>query len=193
MDEFRASRATRDQWGMVLRHRRRGAGGGRALYFGRAPLATVERPPVPPPRPGELFRDCPTCPLMMAIPAGSFDQGTAAAAGVTPFEAPRMPSTSRRRSGWARTRSRWANSRNLRTTTGLTSAGCDVYEGEWRIEATRQLGEPGIRTDFHAPRELRLMAGSQRLRCVADAEDRPGISLADGFRVGVCGTGRRGH
>ncbi len=40
-----------------------------------APIATLQ-PSQPVPRPGQVFRDCPECPEMVVIPAGSFDMGS---------------------------------------------------------------------------------------------------------------------
>lgn len=114
------------------------------LFFGRAPLATVGRSPAPPPKPGELFRDCPTCPLMMAIPAGSFDQGTATAAGRSPFEAPRHAVDIDAPFGMGVHEVTVGEFAEFADATGLASAGCEVYEGEWRIEATRSWRDPGF-------------------------------------------------
>ena len=42
------------------------------------------------PVPGQLFRDCPTCPLMKVLPPGRFNQGASAdSSKSTPFERPR--------------------------------------------------------------------------------------------------------
>ena len=43
-----------------------------------------EPPPEPPPEPGRRFRDCPECPLMVEVPAGSFCLDGGAGIGVEP-------------------------------------------------------------------------------------------------------------
>jgi formylglycine-generating enzyme required for sulfatase activity len=67
-----------------------------AVFFALKPLDKKVQPVVPlvetaptAPTPGQLFRDCPTCPLMTVLPPGDFLQGSAAndAAGL-PFEMP---------------------------------------------------------------------------------------------------------
>jgi formylglycine-generating enzyme required for sulfatase activity len=50
--------------------------------------APVEIAPKGPLAAGHLFRDCPTCPLMMVLPPGEFEQGTAALAGALSYEQP---------------------------------------------------------------------------------------------------------
>jgi formylglycine-generating enzyme required for sulfatase activity len=53
---------------------------GRWLVNAPAPVALTE---------GQVFRDCPTCPLMVVLKPGGFEQGTSAdTAGATPFEQP---------------------------------------------------------------------------------------------------------
>lgn len=48
------------------------------LIAGAAPVLGAEAPAATPSAPGESFRDCPVCPLMVVIPAGSFRMGSPA-------------------------------------------------------------------------------------------------------------------
>ena len=55
-------------------------------------LAVNRGTAIPIPAQGEVFRDCPTCPLMKALPPGQFEQGAAAGqADASPLELPRHP------------------------------------------------------------------------------------------------------
>lgn len=49
-----------------------------------APKAEAAKPAVVDTRPGTTFRDCPTCPELIVVPAGVFDMGS----GLTPFDKP---------------------------------------------------------------------------------------------------------
>src|SRR5271155_5590889 len=66
-----------------------------AAFFALHPVTQkTHAPPVAPataplaPAPGEVFRDCPTCPLMKVLAAGEFQQGTPAGADALSFEMP---------------------------------------------------------------------------------------------------------
>jgi formylglycine-generating enzyme required for sulfatase activity len=86
---------------------------------------------------GDVFRDCPTCPLMVALAAGSFTQGSAAGEpDVQPFEQPAHPVqlaapfaagvyeiTVGEFAEFARDHPR-------------SSEGCMVYDGEWKLSAS---------------------------------------------------------
>ena len=48
------------------------------LIAGAAPVLGAEAPAATPSAPGESFRDCPVCPLMVVIPPGSFRMGSPA-------------------------------------------------------------------------------------------------------------------
>src|ERR1700721_135213 len=51
-------------------------------------IASAPAPLAPAPAPGQVFRDCPTCPLMKVLAAGDFQQGTPAGADALAFEMP---------------------------------------------------------------------------------------------------------
>jgi formylglycine-generating enzyme required for sulfatase activity/predicted Ser/Thr protein kinase len=86
---------------------------------------------------GDVFRDCPTCPLMITLAPGSYTQGSSPGdAGVQPFEQPAhavniaaplaagvYEVTVGEYSEFARDNPR-------------TSEGCMVYDGEWRLHAS---------------------------------------------------------
>ena len=62
-----------------------------ALHLGKQktqapPVAAAIAPLAP--APGQVFRDCPTCPLMKVLAAGDFQQGTPAGADALAFEMP---------------------------------------------------------------------------------------------------------
>jgi len=141
----------------------------RAVWIGAAIvlLATalwfvVHRPPpVPVPsspapvtavvmQPGTTLRDCPTCPVLTALPAGRFEQGSAPTENGSAFEKPLH---------WVMIANPIALSTNAVTVdqfrefiaaTGRDMQGCDTYDGEWRHRAENNWENPGfVQTGSH--------------------------------------------
>ena len=97
------------------------------------PPATDVRPGAPAPKPGEVFRDCPTCPLMTSVPAGRFEQGLASAAGGSRFERPRHVVALAAPFGMSVHEVTLGEFAEFAEATKRGSSGCDTYEGEWRV------------------------------------------------------------
>jgi formylglycine-generating enzyme required for sulfatase activity/predicted Ser/Thr protein kinase len=110
--------------------------------------ATVDRPAVSAAwllKPGEVFRDCPTCPLMTVVPAGRFEQGTAESAGGEPFEQPRHAVRIAAPFGLSVYELTVGEFAEFAEATGYDSTGCAAYEGEWNIDPAlswRNVGYP---------------------------------------------------
>ena len=115
------------------------------------PPVTGEERAAPPPKPGELFRDCPTCPLMRAVPAGRFEQGTAAGIGRSPHELPRHAVAITAPFGIGVHEVTVGEFAEFAEATGLQSTGCGTYEGEWRMDSAHSWREPGFPQAFAHP------------------------------------------
>lgn len=98
-----------------------------------------------PPKAGTVLHDCPNCPSLTVLPAGRFEQGTAAADQSAPaFEKPLH---------WVAITHPFAMSTNPVTVdefrafaadTGRDMQGCDTYDGEWRHRADNNWKNPGF-------------------------------------------------
>jgi formylglycine-generating enzyme required for sulfatase activity/predicted Ser/Thr protein kinase len=85
------------------------------------------------PAQGEVFRDCPTCPLMKALPAGHFQQGAADdAPDSTPFERPRHPVAIGYPLGMSVYEITVGEFKEFAAATSHRSAGCETYNGTWQ-------------------------------------------------------------
>lgn len=88
------------------------------------------------PVPGEIFRDCPTCPLMKALPPGRFEQGVAAAeADATPLEQPQHPVQIRYALGMGVYEITLGEFKEFADGTQHKSAGCQTYDGGWQARS----------------------------------------------------------
>lgn len=88
------------------------------------------------PAPGEVFRDCPTCPLMKALPPGQFAQGSPDdARDSAAFEHPRHPVAIRYPLAMGVYEITVGEFREFATATGHVGAGCETYDGAWRLDA----------------------------------------------------------
>lgn len=84
------------------------------------------------PTQGEVFRDCPTCPLMKALPPGEFRQGAAAGqADAAPFEMPQHAVHIAYPLGMGVYEITVGEFREFAQATGHKSAGCQMYNGQW--------------------------------------------------------------
>jgi formylglycine-generating enzyme required for sulfatase activity len=83
-------------------------------------------------RPGAVFRDCPNCPRMKALPAGSFVQGAAEGAAAAPFEAPRHQVAIARPFAIGVYEITVGEFTDFAQATGFQAPGCDAYDGNWK-------------------------------------------------------------
>ena len=122
-----------------------------AALFAWHPLQKSPAPPVAPtvvttsvapapvpaaasaPAPGQVFRDCPTCPLMKVVAAGDFQQGTPAGADALAFEMPQhkvMIPHAFAAGVYDVTVGEYAE---FVAATGVGANGCATYDGAWRV------------------------------------------------------------
>jgi formylglycine-generating enzyme required for sulfatase activity/predicted Ser/Thr protein kinase len=84
----------------------------------------------------EIFRDCPTCPLMKVMPRGRFNQGTAPDDhGAQAFEQPQHPVAIGRPFGMSVYEVTVSEFREFVEATQRKIAGCAVYDGQWHERA----------------------------------------------------------
>ena len=81
----------------------------------------------PIPTQGEVFRDCPTCPLMKALAPGQFAQGDSA-----PLESPRHTVQIAYSLGMGVYEITVGEFKEFAEATGHRSAGCQMYNGKWQ-------------------------------------------------------------
>jgi formylglycine-generating enzyme required for sulfatase activity/predicted Ser/Thr protein kinase len=116
-----------------------------ALFSNRSTApATGGRTVASAPTVGEVFRDCPTCPLMRAVPAGRFEQGSAAVAAGSRFEQPRHAVTISAPFGIGVHEVTVGEFMEFAEATKLESAGCATYEGDWRVNPALGWQDPGF-------------------------------------------------
>jgi formylglycine-generating enzyme required for sulfatase activity len=102
----------------------RGRVGGDARMNHAAAVATLAS--------GEIFRDCPTCPLMKVVPPGRFMQGSAVAdPDAQPFEQPQHPVTIGYPFGLGVYEVTVGEFREFVDGTRRKITGCTVYDGSW--------------------------------------------------------------
>ena len=90
----------------------------------------------PIPTQGEVFRDCPTCPLMKALSPGRFEQGAPTGqADASPLEMPRHPVRIPYPLGMGVYEITVGEFKEFAEATGHKSAGCQMYNGKWQDSA----------------------------------------------------------
>jgi formylglycine-generating enzyme required for sulfatase activity len=85
------------------------------------------------PTPGQVFRDCPTCPLMKVLAAGDFQQGTPAGADALPFEMPQHKVTIAHAFAAGVYDVTVGEYSQFVAATGVGANGCATYDGAWRV------------------------------------------------------------
>jgi formylglycine-generating enzyme required for sulfatase activity/predicted Ser/Thr protein kinase len=96
-------------------------------------LAAHRAPSVVLPRQGEVFRDCPICPLMRALPPGQFAQGAAESqVDATSIEKPQHVVKIGYPLGVGVYEITVGEFREFANATHHKSAGCQVYDGTWQ-------------------------------------------------------------
>jgi formylglycine-generating enzyme required for sulfatase activity len=95
-------------------------------------LAAHRSPGLAIPTQGEVFRDCPTCPLMKALPPGQFAQGAAAGqADASPLELPQHRVNIAYPLGMGVYEITVGEFKEFADATQHKSAGCQMYNGTW--------------------------------------------------------------
>jgi formylglycine-generating enzyme required for sulfatase activity len=85
---------------------------------------------------GQVFRDCPTCPLMMALPPGQFVQGAAPEdAAATALEQPQHPVRIAYPLGIGVYEVTVGEFKEFADATAHQSAGCSSYDGSWQANS----------------------------------------------------------
>jgi formylglycine-generating enzyme required for sulfatase activity len=118
-----------------------------AFAFVRAPQivtapppasVSVAKEPAPPPElaVGTIFRDCPTCPLMIVLPPGDFVQGaTVGTAGSEPFESPEHDVFVDYAFAASQHEVTVGEFAEFVAATGRQVEGCWAYDGAWRLDS----------------------------------------------------------
>lgn len=95
--------------------------------------APVKQPSVATsPQPGAVFRDCPTCPLMVVLPQGEYVQGSALAVG-SAFERPEHKVAIGYALAMGQHEVTVGEFRDYVEATQQRISGCSVYDGAWRV------------------------------------------------------------
>jgi formylglycine-generating enzyme required for sulfatase activity/predicted Ser/Thr protein kinase len=99
-------------------------------------LAAHRAPGLEIPRQGEVFRDCPICPLMKALPPGEFAQGAAQSqADAAAIEKPQHTVRIRYPLGVGVYEITVGEFREFAAATRHKSAGCQTYDGTWHASS----------------------------------------------------------
>jgi formylglycine-generating enzyme required for sulfatase activity len=85
------------------------------------------------PAPGEVFRDCPTCPLMKVLATGDFQQGTPAGTDALAFEMPQHKVTIAHAFAAGVYDVTVGEYSEFVAATGVGANGCATYDGAWRV------------------------------------------------------------
>jgi formylglycine-generating enzyme required for sulfatase activity len=103
------------------------------------------------PKPGTVFRDCPTCPGLTVLPAGRFKQGSAGTdSGSSSFDKPVHWVVIGRPFAMFTSAVTLDEFREFITAAGRDMQGCDVYDGEWKHRPESSWENPGfVQTGSH--------------------------------------------
>jgi formylglycine-generating enzyme required for sulfatase activity len=108
------------------------------------PAAAVKATAVQPGKPGTTLRDCPTCPELTVLPAGRFEQGSAASENNSAFEKPLHWVMIARPIALSTNPVTVDEFRAFATATGRDMQGCDTYDGAWRRRPENNWENPGF-------------------------------------------------
>jgi formylglycine-generating enzyme required for sulfatase activity len=104
-------------------------------------LAPASPPPSQAPaKQGTVLRDCPTCPLMVVLPIGRFNQGSAS----SPFERPRHEVVIDYSLAISANDVTVGDFREFIAATNRDMQGCDIYDGDWHHQPTAGWRNPGF-------------------------------------------------
>jgi formylglycine-generating enzyme required for sulfatase activity len=109
-----------------------------------APKQALTRASVVVPAPGTVIRDCPTCPSMVVLPAGRFQQGSSRAEGGSSFEMPARWVNIGRPLGMSMNVVTVEEFQQFVAATGRDMQGCDTYDGEWKSRPDSSWKSPGF-------------------------------------------------
>jgi formylglycine-generating enzyme required for sulfatase activity len=102
------------------------------------------------PAPGTVILDCPTCPSMVVLPAGRFQQGSSRAEGGSSFEMPARWVNIGRTLGMSMNVVTVEEFQQFIAATGRDMQGCDTYDGEWKSRPDSSWKSPGFsQTGMH--------------------------------------------
>lgn len=94
---------------------------------------------------GDIFRDCPTCPLMRVLPPGRFVQGSGPEdVNAEPFEQPQRTVEIPHALGIGAYEVTVGEFRDFIEATGRIVVGCSVYDGEWKHRDDLSWSKPGF-------------------------------------------------
>jgi formylglycine-generating enzyme required for sulfatase activity len=97
-----------------------------------AGIAAVATAPLAP-APGQVFRDCPTCPLMKVLATGDFQQGTPAGTDALAFEMPQHKVTIAHAFAAGVYDVTVGEYSEFVAATGVGANSCATYDGAWRV------------------------------------------------------------
>ena len=122
-----------------------------AAHFHRSPLAvswSANRPGI---APGTAIRDCPTCPLMLVLPTGRFEQGSASAVDeASRFASPRHAVLIGRALAMSSNEVTVGEFREFIAGTRRQTGGCTTYDGRWEYRENAGWQAPGFaQSDMH--------------------------------------------
>jgi formylglycine-generating enzyme required for sulfatase activity/predicted Ser/Thr protein kinase len=100
---------------------------------------------------GTVIRDCPTCPLMMILPTGRFEQGSATTVSeVSRFASPRHAVLIGRSLAMSSSEVTVGEFREFIASTQRETAGCNTYDGRWEYRENASWQAPGFaQSDMH--------------------------------------------
>lgn len=101
-----------------------------------APVAAIEPAPPPELAVGTIFRDCPTCPLMIVLPPGDYVQGTPAGTpGTESFESPEHDVFIDQSFAASQHEVTVGEFEEFVEATARKVDSCWTYDGAWRLDA----------------------------------------------------------
>jgi formylglycine-generating enzyme required for sulfatase activity len=103
-----------------------------AAHKGRTQAHRVATAPAAP-SPGTVFRDCPTCPLLKVLPAGDFQEGSAAGAEALAFEMPQHKVSIAYTFAAGVYDVTVGEFSEFAAATGAAAHACATYDGTWRV------------------------------------------------------------
>jgi formylglycine-generating enzyme required for sulfatase activity/predicted Ser/Thr protein kinase len=122
-----------------------------AAYFHRSPLPVSRMASQPGSAAGTVIRDCPTCPLMMILPTGRFEQGSTSTVNeMSRFASPQHAVLIGRSLAMSSNEVTVGEFREFIASTQRETAGCNTYDGRWEYRENASWQAPGFaQSDMH--------------------------------------------